>query len=89
MVQVLAMILTLGLCRDIYINIYVYVDSILMNICMSVYGCICIYIHTHTHIYVYAHTHIYMINYCMLLGHTLAKSYIYMCVCVCVYVCVR
>ena len=47
MVQVLAMILTLGLCR------YIYVDSILMNICMSVCGCI----HTHTHIYVDAHTH--------------------------------
>ena len=34
-----------------------------------------------------------MINYCMLLGHTLAKSYICVCVCVCVcvctYVCVR
>ena len=28
-----------------------------------------------------------MINYCMLLGHTLAKSYICVCVCVCVCVC--
>ena len=43
----------------------------------------------HTHIYVDTYTYnpyIYMINYYMLLGGILAKSYVCVCVCVCVHV---
>ena len=45
-----------------------------------------VFIQAHTHIYVDTHTYnpyIYMINYYMLLGGILAKSYVCVCVCVC------
>ena len=65
----------LGMILTLYVCLYIYI-YICMWLCSS----------KHTHIYVDTYTYnpyIYMINYYMLLGGTLAKSY--MCVCVCVW----